>query len=262
MNRRLQTAVLMTAREVIRNRTAAALSLILPLLFYFLVVLTTSDRIVVFQLASLSQEPDLEAPARFEALIFMALIAVGFISAFLGVNLIQKQAAVNRRLVFCGYRPSELAISKMLVLVGTMLVLSIYSLSALSLLFVPQRPLTVLAGLVVVGYVYGCYVLLIGALWRRELESIFSVILLTNVDVGWLQNPIFYTEAEHKAIVHWLPAYFPVQVAMTGAFTDSAVVSCLLASVAYGTAFLLVALALFWNKVRLTSPRIGCDWRE
>ena len=88
MTSRLRTAVVMTAREVARNRTAGVLGLVLPLLFYALALLMTSERIVVFQLASISLEPDIEVSGRPEVLVFMALIAIGFMSAFFGVNLI------------------------------------------------------------------------------------------------------------------------------------------------------------------------------
>ena len=77
MTSRLLVAVTMTAREVARNRTACVLALVLPLLFYALAVLMTSERIVVFQLASLSLEPDIEVSGRSNALVFMALIAIG-----------------------------------------------------------------------------------------------------------------------------------------------------------------------------------------
>ena len=100
-----------------------------------------------------------------------------------------------------------------------------------------------------VGYVYGCYGLLIGAVWRRELESIFTVILLTNIDVGWLQNPLFYTEAENKSFVRWLPAYWPSQAAMVGAFTDHGVGMAIVGALAYGTFFVLIAIIVFWRQL-------------
>jgi hypothetical protein len=244
----------MTAREVARNRTACVLALVLPLLFNGLALLMTSDRIVVFQLASVSLEPDTEVPARSEVLVFMALIAIGFMSAFFGVNLIQKHGRTNRRLVICGYRPSELVISKLLVLGASVVIVSMYSLALMVPFFIPRHPATVFAGLVLVGYVYGCYGLMIGAIWRRELESMFSVILLTNIDVGWLQNPVFYTEAENKAFIHWLPAYWPVQAAMTGAFTEHGVAASALGAVAYGTILLFIAIFVFWRQVRMAAP--------
>ena len=254
MTSRLRIAVAMTARETARNRTACVLALVLPLLFYGLALLMTSERIVVFQLASVSLEPDIEVPGRSEVLVFMALIAIGFMSAFFGVNLIQKHGRTNRRLVVCGYRPSELVLSKLLVLGGSVVIVSLYCLALMTPFFIPRHPATVLAGLVLVGYVYGCYGLMIGALWRRELESMFSVILLTNIDVGWLQNPVFYNEAENKAFIHWLPAYWPVQAAMTGAFTDAGVGASALGAFVYGTLLLLIAIFVFWREVRMAAP--------
>jgi hypothetical protein len=252
---RLRTAILMTARQVMRNRAAGVMALVLPLLFFTLTVLTTSKRIVVFELASISAEPDLEIPARFGALTFMALVSVGFLAAFLGVNLMQKYAAGNRRLVYCGYRPAELVLAAIAVLVATMVILSSYCVVAMLPFFVPRHIATVLLGLILVGFVYGCYGMLIGALWKRELESIISIILLTNVDVGWLQNPIFYADIDSKYIIHLLPAYFPGQVAMSGAFTDQVPWGPVLGSLAYGGALLLLAILVFWRNVRLARSR-------
>ena len=260
MTGKLRTAVVMTARETVRNRTACVLALVLPLLFNGLTLLMTSERIVVFQLASISLEPDIEVPARSEVLVFMALIAIGFMSAFFGVNLIQKHGRTNRRLVICGYRPSQLVVSKLIVLSGSVVIVSLYCLALMTPFFIPRRPASVLAGLALVGYVYGCYGLLIGTVWRRELEAMFSVILLTNIDVGWLQNPVFYTEAENKTFIHWLPAYWPVQAAMTGAFTDQGFGAAALGAIAYGTTLLLIAIFVFWRQVRMATaaaPRTG-----
>jgi len=255
MTNRLLVAVTMTAREAARNRTACVLALILPLLFYGLALLMTSERIVVFQLASRSLEPDIEVAGRSEALVFMALIAIGFMSAFFGVNLMQKHSDTNRRLVICGYRPSELVLSKLLVLAGSVVIVSLYCLALMTPFFVPRHPATVLAGLILIGYVYGCYGLMIGALWRRELESMFSVILLTNIDVGWLQHPAFYSEAENKAFIHWLPAYWPVQAAMSGAFADYGLGPSAMGALAYGTILLFIAILVFWRHVRMAVPR-------
>jgi hypothetical protein len=250
--KRLRTAISMTGRQLMRNPAAGVMALVLPLLFFTLTVLTTSKRIIVFELASMSPDPDLEIPARFGALTFMALVSVGFLAAFLGVNLMQKYAEGNRRLVFCGYRPSELVLAAIAILVTTMVVLSVYCVLVMLPFFVPKHALIVLLGLILIGFVYGSYGMLIGAVWKRELESIISIILLTNIDVAWLQNPIFYADIETKFIVHWLPAYFPGQVAMSGAFTDQLPLGPILGSLAYGGVLLLLAILVFWRNLRLS----------
>lgn len=39
---------------------------------------------------------------------------------------------------------------------------------------------------------YSCYGLMVGAISLHELEGIFLIVLLANIDVGWLQNPSYY----------------------------------------------------------------------
>ncbi len=104
-------------------------------------------------------------------------------------------------------------------------------------------------GFILIGYVYGCYGLLVGAVFRSELEGILLIVLLTNIDVGWLQNPIFYSEAQNKAIIRWLPAFFPSQSSMISAFTDHSIWKSVLLSICYGSIFLIAALLVFWRKI-------------
>jgi hypothetical protein len=101
------------------------------------------------------------------------------------------------------------------------------------------------------GYVYGCYGMLVGAIFKRELEGILFIVLLANFDVGWLQNPIYYAEAQNKAIIRYLPGYFPSQLSMVSAFTGHSIVQPLLGSLAYGTVLLIGAMLIFGWRMRI-----------
>ena len=90
--------------------------LLIPSLFNALIVLTTKDRPITLHLASIPEGTFFKVSERNETLVFIALAAAGFIAAFLGLNLIQKHIGVDRRLVLCGYRPSELIIAKLTLL--------------------------------------------------------------------------------------------------------------------------------------------------
>jgi hypothetical protein len=68
--------------------------------------------------------------------------------------------------------------------------------------------------------------------------------------VGWLQNPIFYTEATNRAIIHYLPGYFPSQVAMVAAFTDSPIVNPTVCALLCSFFLLLVAGGLAYRRLR------------
>ena len=52
----IKTGWEMTVRELMRNRVALILLFGIPTLFYALIVLTTTDRILAFKLASISEE--------------------------------------------------------------------------------------------------------------------------------------------------------------------------------------------------------------
>lgn len=93
-------------------------------------------------------------------------------------------------------------------------------------------------GLALIGLVYGCYGLAIGSLIKGELEGILMIVLLVNIDAGWLQNPLFYAEAQNQVIIRFLPAYYPSQTAIIAAFTDHSILNASLYSMLYGALFL------------------------
>lgn len=119
------------------------------------------------------------------------------------------------------------------------------------LFFRSQRFILVLLGFMMAAYVYGAYGMFIGAIFPRELEGILFIVLLANLDIGWLQNPIYYADAQNKAIIRHLPAYFPSQLSMVSAFTGQPVLQPLLGSLAYGTLLLAAAMFLYSRRMRL-----------
>jgi len=250
--RYIEMGWILAVKELLRNRIALIFILLIPSLFFTLIVATTSDRPILFKLASISEATVFEVGERKEALIFMGLATIAFISSFLGLNLVQKHPDVDRRLVLCGYRSSELIISKMGVLFCVICLIGGYVILALLHFLQPKHLVQALLGLILGGYVYGCYGLLAGAIFRRELEGVLSIVLLVNIDAGWLQNPIFYAEAQNKVIIRYLPAYFPSQASMVAIFTDYSMVNSAVGSMGYGTFLLVFALMIYWGRMRLT----------
>jgi hypothetical protein len=250
---RLATAARLALVELTRRRIVLLLLLLVPAVFYSVILLITTTRSISFQLSAVEQEDYLFVPQRDEALVFIGLAAVGLLTAFLGMNLAQRDAEVSRRLVLCGYRPWELIASRLGVLLLVVLSVSLVVTAVLPLFFAPQRLAATYFGFALCGWVYGCYGLLIGALFRHELEGTLFVALLANLDVGWLQNPIYYAHAQRQAIIRSLPGYFPSQVAMAAAFSEhalSALVWPALSAFAYGLALLLLALVPYGWRMR------------
>jgi hypothetical protein len=273
MIRQLAVGYTLTIRQMLRNRLALLLLFIVPGVFFWLVTLTTSpDRSVRFRLASLPasavEDPTpptvlpvdlLETessgavvivPQRHQALTFIALGAVAVVIGFLGMSILQRSGEAYRRLVRSGFGSLALVLATLGALLCAAIVVSVFVALLLRWHYPPARGSGLVAGLVVCGWVYGCYGLLIGVLFRRELTGALFVVVLTNVDVGWLQNPLLYAEASNQALIRAMPAYFPSQAAMASAFTDAGVGRLLLAGFAYGVPLLAAAAGVFAWRTR------------
>ena len=250
------TATAMTARELARKRLVLALALGMPAIFFAVAFATESNQLARVVLAgaaapaSLVEELDM-------SLLFVSIVATSLISAFFASNLIQRQLDVNRRLVLCGFRAREIIGARLVVLLGIIAAttlhagLALEALRRLGLFGDPRFPAGVLAGIAVGAFVYGCYGLLVGTLFRNELEPVFAILVLVNVDAGWLQNPIYYQASRSKWLIEALPAHFPSQVAYLSAFTPDPIGPLVARGLAYGTVFLLLALALYARRMRV-----------
>lgn len=245
------TAAAMAVRELTRKRLVLVLALCVPAVFFAAVFATVGDQLVSVMLAAAAERVTLVEERR-QSLLFISMAATGLISAFFASSLIQRQLDANRRLVLCGFRATELSTARLAVLLGIIAATALYTWFALELFTSPRFPAGVLLGIIVGAFVYGCYGLLVGTLFRRELESIFAILVLINIDAGWLQNPIYYQNAQSKWLIEALPAHYPSQIAHLSAFTSEPIGPLAAYGLAYGTAFLLAALALYAKRMRVT----------
>lgn len=246
--RRVWVAFSLSARDLLRRRIVLLLMLLVPSVFYAITFVTTTNQSTTFQLSAIEAEDYLAVSQRHEALVFIGLAAVGVLTSFLGMNLSQRDIEVFRRLVACGYPPGEIVLARLGVLACVVLFMSAFVASFLEAFFPPRHPSLVYAGFALCGWVYGSYGLLVGALFRQELEGVLFVVLLANIDIGWLQNPIYYAHAQNQLVIRSLPGYWPSQVAMAAAFSEHTPLELLptaLQSVAYGALLLALAFAVY-----------------
>jgi hypothetical protein len=241
----------MILRALVRRKIVFILMLVIPAVFLGVVEFTTSDRILPFRLASLDEEVFIEISEKRISFIFFAVASAGFLVAFLALNLIQKGRGVNKRLVICGYHPLELLIAILgalsLMIVGIALYIGL-----LTHLFYPVEHLPAfIFSLMLIGLVYGCYGLAAGSLIRGELEGILLIVLLVNIDVGWLQNPLFYAEAQNQIIIRFLPAYYPAQSAIITSFTEYSPADANGYSIGYGAIFLILSMLIFFHEMHI-----------
>lgn len=240
----------MILRMLIRRRIVLILILLIPTVFLAIVEFTSAERLIPFQLASVGEEVFIHMPEKSISFIFFSVASAGFLVSFLALNLIQKNHRVNKRLILCGYHPLELLTSILLVLLLSILLIAVY-IGLLTIAFTQvDHPASFTFSLLLIGFVYGSYGLAVGSLVKGELEAILLIVLLVNIDVGWLQNPIFYADAQNQIIIEFLPAYFPSQASIMKAFTDYSAVSASFNSILYGLAFLIFSMLVFFFKMR------------
>ncbi len=248
---RIITALSMILRMLLRRRIILISLVVLPFVFLTIVELTAPTRFIPFRLASLDVSVFIKESLKKIALVFFSVTSTGFLVSLLALNLVQIENDVTRRLVICGYHPFELLISNLLALLLIVLSIAVY-IGLLINEFVAVRHLPMfIYGLMLIGFVYGCYGLTIGSLIKGKLEGVFFIVLLANIDAGWLQNPMYYAEAHNNVIIRYLPAYYPSQSAIIAAFSDYSGSNARFYSILYGTGFLILALLIFYNKMRI-----------
>jgi len=248
---RIIISLYMILRMLVRQRIVLILLLVIPAVFLSIVELTTSERTLQFLLASLDEDVYIEISEKGISFIFFAVASAGFLVSFLALNLIQKNKEVDRRLIICGYHPIELLISILLSLIFMIVLIAIYVGLLTNFFYSIDHLPMFLFGLVLTGFVYGCYGLTVGSLIKGELEGILLIVLLVNIDAGWLQNPLFYAEAQNQEIIHMLPAYFPSQTSIIAAFTNYSAINAVLISLFYGSIFFVLSMLIFFNKMRI-----------
>jgi hypothetical protein len=253
----IATAAAMTVRELARKRLVLVLALCMPALFFAVAYAIESNQLVPVMLAA--------APERVRSieeldlsLLFISIATTGLISAFFAASLMQRQLDANRRLVLCGFRASELITARLAVLLAIVVAAALYTwfgielFTRLELISPPRFPAGVLIAITVGAFVHGCYGLLIGTLFRHELETIFAILVLINIDAGWLQNPLYYQNARSKWLIEALPAHYPSQIAFLSAFTSEHIGRWVANGLAYGGVLLMVALVLYTARMRVT----------
>ena len=238
--------------SLLRRKIVLILLLVIPAVFLTVVKLTSSERELPFRLSSVSKETLISISEQGVNFVFFSVASVGFLISFLALNLIQRNKDTSRRLIICGYTPQELLVSKLAALLLFIVAVSLYVGSLSHILHKTENFGSYVFSLTLIGLVYGCYGLLIGSLIKGELEGILMIVLLVNIDVGWLQNPFFYDAAQNQFLIRYLPAYYPSQTSIISAFTDHSLGTPLLYSILYGGVFLMFSLVTYFLTMKVT----------
>jgi hypothetical protein len=239
-------------KETFRNRMTLLLLVLIPAIFYLLSFYTTTKNQMLLKIASTPGERIVLVKEIEVGLIYIGLAVTGFIASFMALNLMQRNLYAEKRQILCGYKTSEIALSKFIFVIIIVIFTGTYI--ALMGLFMidPKHVSGVLTGYILCGFVFGSIGLLAGAFIKRQLEGILFIVLLANLDLGWLQNPIFYATSQNRFIIRLLPGFNPAQVTLVSAFTDFSINSSVIYSLIYGSVFLIIAMIIFRIRLKTT----------
>ena len=252
---RIVTSSKFMLKILLRRRIVLVLFFVIPIVFLGVVELTTSSRELPFLIGSLSEEVYINVAEKQISHVFFSVAVSGFLCAFLAHYLFQKNYMANRRLVVCGYHPNEILVSNLLALLLSGVIISFYVAMLVSLFFNVDHFFSFVLGLFLSCMVYGFYGMLVGCSVKGELEGILLIVLLINIDAGWLQNPLFYAQSEQQDIITYLPAFYPSQCSIKAAFTDYSIVNSIVYSLLYSGVFLLLSIQIFYHKIKLKNGK-------
>lgn len=256
-SRRIFLLATLLFKDLLRRRLTLLILFIVPLVFNLVILVITSDTKDPIVFGILPEDSVRMISRQALSFVFMGCAAVAFLTSFLAFNLVFKRSGVDQRLAGCGFRPAEIIASKIILLIALILVIAVYESLMLSPFVNPLHYGRFLLGFILAGTIYCSYGLFIGSISRHELEGIFLIILVANVDIGWLQNPLYFYESTNQQVIKLLPGFCPTQLANLGAFTHEFRWLVLWGSLAYIALFLSLAMIAFRSKIRLREGLSG-----
>jgi hypothetical protein len=148
----------------------------------------------------------------------MGGMTIAFVVALVGVFVMQSALEGDRRLVLAGFRPGETVLARLAVLLAATALVVAVSALVTAVNFTPDSWGPFLAGLTLIGLIYGGLGALAGAVLDK-LAATYLILFLVLCDIGVVQDPMFHTSPGDFA---WLlPGYGPARLLYEGAFSDS-----------------------------------------
>src|SRR5215831_12889103 len=167
----LMTSLAMNFRMLLRRKIVLAMLIIIPTLFIFIVRLTSSTDTIFFQLGIGNENNSIRQVQGNVILVFVTMATIGFLASFLALNVTQQYNNINRRLVICGYYPSEIILSGLIVILSMIFFVVISIGLCMSFFFDPLYRLNMITGFLFEGIIYACYGMLVGSIVKAELEG-------------------------------------------------------------------------------------------
>lgn len=239
-----------SALELVRNRLGFLLIFMIPALFLAVVEGTTGEGALPIKIYGLGSTEQHVLSARLISLVFMAAAVSGFLTSYYALLLFHQDFKFYRYCISMRLSPRTLIVSRFGFFFTLVAVLAGFILLILGFMMPLHMVPAAFAGFVLLGIVYGAYGGIVGLLSKDFMVGIMLIVLLANLDAGWLQNPVFYSSAQQAAFIRWLPAFFPCQFIFSALFAGKMNLWALIMSAAYAGAFIFILSVCLQQKIR------------
>lgn len=183
------------------------------------------------------------------SLVFIGAAVSGFLTAYYAILLFHRNFEYFRHCIGMGVSPGEFIGARFSFFLTVVVVLALFITVVVDMTAELRNPAMFL-GFILVGSIYGAYGGLVGLVSKDFMVAVLCVVLLANLDAGWLQNPVFYSTAQESTLIRWLPAFNPTQVVFAAAFTGRMNLWAAALSLVYAALFVAAMLAIVHTRGR------------
>lgn len=216
--RRSRAAFIYGFREYRRNTAMWVLLVLLPIFFISLSFYITPDqpapiRVIEGGVAMLKTVSMMDLHGA-----IMVPITVAFLAGLAGLFVVQDSIEADGRLALAGFRPWEILVGRIGIIVLAGMITTVVSLGVTSLDFSPRQWGVFAIANALVAITYGLIGVLAGSTFGR-LGGLYIMFLVPYIDVGIAQNVMF--SAAPPAWGRFLPGHGSIRMLIDGAFTSS-----------------------------------------
>jgi len=225
----------LTALELLRNKLGLILLFVIPTCFLAVVEWTSGKGFLSIKLFFFKRTEELLIDQREISLVFMSAAVGGFLMSYYAILLFQQDFEYYRYCISMRLSPITFVTSRFCFFFTLVAAMATFiTLIMRGMMDFPKIPAALL-GFILLGTIYGAYGGIVGIVSKDFMVAILFVVLLANIDAGWLQNPVFYSTSQETEFIRWLPAFFPCQFIFSSVFSGKTNLWALLMSLAYAS---------------------------
>lgn len=239
----------LAALELLRNKLGLLLLFVIPTCFLAVVEWTSGEGGLPIKLYYFKHIDQLLINQRDISLVFMSAAVGGFLMSYYAILLFQQDFEYYRYCISMRLSPQTFVLSRFGFFLTLVAVLAAFITFIMRGMMEFHNIAAAFVGFILLGLIYGAYGGFVGVLSKDFMVAMLFVVLLANIDAGWLQNPVFYSTSQETEFIRWLPAFFPCQFIFSSAFSRKTnlwalFMSLVYASVLFAALFLAVLIKI------------------